>query len=142
MLTIDDAANEVAGISVPFGATLTIQDVSGLGALNVTGGVDGAGIGGSSGVTAGTIAIEGGNVDARGGTAAAGIGGGLFGDGGTVTVWGGIVQAAGGDSGAGIGGGSLAKAAPQTSITGSFKPWEARTVQASAAAAAVLMEAP
>ena len=45
-------------------------------------------------------------MDAQGGENGAGIGGGSSGTGGTVTVNGGTVDAQGGDNGAGIGGGS------------------------------------
>ena len=73
----------------------------------------GAGIGGGSNGSGGTITITGGEVTATGGGtgwSGAGIGGGNNGSGGTITITGGVVNATGGGtgwSGAGIGGGSL-----------------------------------
>ena len=103
--------DEYAGLNVPSGATLTITEGS-TGYLYARG--DGAaGIGGSSGETAGSITIAGGTILAVGRGAAysagAGIGGGPNGNGGTITITGGFVAALssfeGSDAGAGIGGG-------------------------------------
>jgi hypothetical protein len=102
-----------AGLLVPYGSPnnsiLTISEDS-TGSLAVTGGNYGAGIGGNSGQTSGSITIEGGAITATGGgDAGAGIGGGgnssgQGGAGGTVTISGGTVTASG-DEGACIGGG-------------------------------------
>lgn len=82
------------------------------GNIQATGGNSGAGIGGNSGTSYGSVTVRGGKVTAKGGTAAAGIGGGYTGGGGTITISGGTVTAMGGESpmtgdycGAGIGGG-------------------------------------
>ena len=71
-----------------------------------------AGIGGNNHERAGTLVVNGGNVEARGGYSAAGIGGGAqghwagnYGNGGTVVINGGTVYAKGNHYGAGIGGG-------------------------------------
>ena len=83
----------------------------GTGALEATGVLRTAGIGGLSNDTpgesghGGTVTINGGTVTATGGEQAAGIGGGWGGHGGTVTINGGTVTATGGKYGAGIGGG-------------------------------------
>ena len=74
------------------------------GNVNATGKNGGAGIGGGDHGSGGTITINGGTVIATGGNGA-GIGGGYNGTGGTITINGGNVTANGGDSGAGIGGG-------------------------------------
>ncbi len=110
-----------AGVGVPLGATLTIQDssVGGDGTLSAQGGEQGAGIGGGGArresLNGGTVTITGGTVIAVGGELAAGIGGGGNsggnpGDGGLTTITGGTVTAVGGDFGAGIGGGYLGSA--------------------------------
>ena len=75
------------------------------GNIQATGGEEGAGIGGSWGRSGGNIMISGGNVTATGGWGGAGIGGGLSGS-GSVTISGGTVTATGGEEGAGIGSGS------------------------------------
>lgn len=96
-----------AGILVLEGNSLTIYGQSaGTGKLTVTGGENGAGIGGRDWQLAGTISINGGIIDATGGQYGAGIGGGRSHNGGTTTINGGNVTARGGQDGAGIGGGS------------------------------------
>lgn len=95
-----------AGIEVPSGASLTI---GGNGSINVTGGSDSAGIGGSSEMyeggesDAGTITINSGSITAIGpyGT---GIGGAFSGASGNITINGGNVTATGNNDCAGIGG--------------------------------------
>ena len=96
-----------AGLAVAAGRTLSITNTpgDGAGALTVTGGNWGAGIGGGNGGAGGTVTISGGTVTIAGGSEGAGIGGGYYGDGGTVTIAGGTVTARGGFQGAGIGGG-------------------------------------
>ncbi|MGI5868822.1 MAG: beta strand repeat-containing protein, partial [Kiritimatiellia bacterium] len=96
-----------AGIEVTTGRTLSITNAPGddAGALRVTGGDYGAGIGGDYGGTGGTVDIHGGTVAATGGDRSAGIGGGRGGNGGTVAIHGGTVTAEGGRWGSGIGGG-------------------------------------
>ena len=84
------------------------------GSITATGGIYGAGIGGSLHSTGmQTITIKGGNVTARGGMNAAGIGGGCntnwaghYGNCGDVTITGGTVTATGNGAAAGIGGGA------------------------------------
>ncbi len=94
-----------AGIYVPEDKTLTIR---GTGALTVTGGSGGAGIGGNEtdDANCGSIVISGGTITATGGFHGAGIGlgyspGRVFGD---ITISGGTVTATGGDGAPGIGG--------------------------------------
>ncbi len=121
-----------AGLAVAAGRTLSITNTpgDGAGALTVTGGDRGAGIGGGEGGDSGTVMISGGTVTALGGyqgagiggtvtisggtltatggwdgNGGAGIGGGYGGAGGTVTIVGGTVTAQGGYQSAGIGGG-------------------------------------
>ena len=100
-------------ILVPAGAALTIDrsTLAGLrvyNTLTVTATDPGkAGIGGGNGSSGGTIAINGGNVNATGNGGGAGIGGGNGGSGGTIAINGGVVTAIGGSAGgAGIGGGN------------------------------------
>lgn len=85
-----------AGLNVPDGASLTIEESDG--SLTATGNEIGAGIGSGGGRVCGTVTINGGTVNATGG---AGIGGvGIM-----VTINDGTVVATGGtDGGAGIGG--------------------------------------
>jgi len=90
-----------AGIEIPDGASLVVQD----GNITATGGVNGAGIGGGRYEDAGSVTAAGGAVVATGGGHGAGIGGGYLGDGGTVTIYGGAVTGIGGSGSAGIGGG-------------------------------------
>ena len=71
-----------AGIEVPTGASLTIFGADENASLNVTGGIDGAGIGGQSGTGAGTIIINSGVIDSNASSGeGAGIGGGYSGAG-------------------------------------------------------------
>ncbi len=108
-----------AGIEVALGRTLSITNAPGdeTATLTVTGGGNGAGIGGNNSGNAGTVNIAGGIITAAGGSGAAGIGGGLLGAGGTVNVSGGTVTAQGGNYGAGIGGGGQ-KAGGTVTISG------------------------
>ncbi|GHT66978.1 hypothetical protein FACS189452_03830 [Bacteroidia bacterium] len=101
-----------AGIRAQSGTTLTIEGDTGI--LTATGtvagdGISGAGIGGKTDVSAGTITINGGTVTATGGWGGAGIGGGAKysapGNGGYVTINGGTVTAISGGYAADIGGG-------------------------------------
>ena len=87
-----------SGTSVKYG-NITING----GIVNVTGGKNGAGIGGNNNsiTGCGTITINGGIVNATGGIGAAGIGGVIYGN---ITINGGIVNVKGGDQSAGIGG--------------------------------------
>lgn len=105
-LTITDPGVDRAAVQVPNGASLTINDSAGGGALTATGGPNGAGIGGGLGVSSGAVTINSGAIIATGGNEGAGIGGGDSGDGGAVTINGGTVAATGGLEGAGIGGGA------------------------------------
>lgn len=84
----------------------TVLTIDGSGFLNTTGGIRGAGIGGSYNQTAGFITLSGGTITAQGGYRGAGIGGGYLRGGGTITISGSTVTATGGDEAAGIGGGS------------------------------------
>ena len=105
-LTISHPDTFSAGIGVPSGTSLTVEDTSGTpGTLTVTGGTQGAGIGGGGSIGGGSVTINSGTINATGGGAGAGIGGGMDKDGGTVTINGGTVTATGGLSAAGIGGG-------------------------------------
>ena len=94
----------VPGIRVEKGAELTIR---GDGSLKVTGGGNGAGIGGGDCEESGTVTIESGEIIATGVGNGAGIGGGSCRDAGTIIITGGTITATGGeDGGAGIGGSS------------------------------------
>lgn len=105
-----------AGLYCPDDAELTINGGGSLiAAGGVTGSGGGAGIGGSNTASgdkdAGTIAINGGTINATAPCGGAGIGGGYGGNGGTVEINGGTVTAeskrtAYGFGGAGIGGGT------------------------------------
>lgn len=106
-----DASVASAGICVEYGSTLTIE---GNGALNVTGGKYGAGIGSFGTGTnvapelrtkVGTITINSGSIVAHGGANGAGIGSGYHVDGNLVIINGGTVYAYGTGGGAGIGSG-------------------------------------
>ncbi|HEX3426009.1 MAG TPA: MBG domain-containing protein [Acidimicrobiales bacterium] len=122
-LSITSPPTGAAGVQ-DTAATLTIEDPTGTGVLTATGSSDGnggAGIGGSPGSKAGSVAdggtltVSGGTVNATGGTSGAGIGGGGFdADSGSVTITGGTVNATGGAFGAGIGGG---KTGPGATVT-------------------------
>ena len=105
-------------IKVEPGSRLVIND-GGSGALQVTGGLTAAAIGGRAGCGCGTVEINGGVITAQGGSVVGGddtylfwvtrsgaaIGGGNGGAGGTVIVNGGTVTTTGGGNSAAIGGG-------------------------------------
>lgn len=103
---IANGADNCAGIggimdSGGAGGTVKIHG----GNITATGGDDGAGIGGGTGVAGGNVTIYGGSVTATGNGTAAGIGGASNGgNGGTFTIYGGSVIANGGSYSAGIGG--------------------------------------
>ncbi|MCL2642841.1 MAG: hypothetical protein FWD52_04965, partial [Candidatus Bathyarchaeota archaeon] len=102
-----------AGLEVPVGASVVIDETISGGSLTATGGKFGAGIGGGIGVGGGSITILGGTVNAiateGSGAGIGGGGGSTGGSGGVITISGGTVTATGADiSGAGIGGGYLA----------------------------------
>ncbi len=106
------SGTDLGGIDVTSGTTLVITQAS-TGTLNVTGGNDGAGIGGSNRASCGNVTIWNGTINAAGSHDGAGIGGGKDGAGGTIVIRGGTVRATGGSAasgytgaGAGIGGGS------------------------------------
>lgn len=101
ILLVDGVTSSNAGIGGENGACGTVT-ING-GKVTVTGGYNGAGIGGGSYGDGGTITIKGGTVTAKGGMNAAGIGGGYHGVGGTVTINGGTVTATGDEGVAGIG---------------------------------------
>lgn len=94
-----------AGIQAPFGSVLTIN---GSGYLTTSGGTNGAGIGGSNGMSGGNISIIGGNIEAIGKGGGAGVGGGNGSDGGSVLVDGEdtALTATGGANGFDIGSGN------------------------------------
>lgn len=99
-----------AGIRVPATSSLTILATGG-GTLNVRGGVNAAGLGGSYlpdqvDQTSGNITIHGGTIIATGGRGGAAIGGARNGGGGTVSITGGTVIAENSGEGAGIGAGT------------------------------------
>ena len=96
------AGTNCAGIQTLHGTSLTIN---GSGRLTVKGGIDGAGIGGSSFSASGSITIDGGVITAIGGENGAGIGCDKYGLVGSITINGGVITATGGNNGAGIGGG-------------------------------------
>lgn len=90
-----------SALHVPAGALLSL---SGSGSLSAAGGNYCAGIGGSNGEAAGTIAIHGGQIKASSAYDGAGIGGGSKGGAGIIAIYGGQVEAKCLDSyGAGIG---------------------------------------
>ena len=104
-----------AGLKVPENAEVMITGGD-ADSLTANGGESGAGIGGGSSDSGGTIKINGGTVTANGGgldsgsggsiSGGSGIGGGGYGDtGGTIKINGGTVTASGGTGGSGIGGG-------------------------------------
>ena len=95
-----------AGLKVPENAEVMITGGD-ADSLTANGGESGAGIGGGSSDSGGTIKINGGTVTASGGTGGSGIGGGGggTGSGGIIKISGGTVTANGGGGGAGIGGG-------------------------------------
>ncbi len=112
------SADYRAGVEVPAGASLTITNAPGddAGALTVTGGYGGAGIGGGYDANGGAVTVNGGTLTVAGGFAGAGIGGGYnynnipnaeTDSGGTVTVNGGAITVTSGNYAAGIGGGAF-----------------------------------
>jgi len=108
-LTIPTAESYKAGIQVVDDGenidTFTVYaQTGGSGKLNVTGGYNGAGIGGGNGQSAGNVIIYGGEITTTGGSDATGIGGGWHGSGGTVKIYGGNVSAKGNRYSAAIGG--------------------------------------
>jgi len=107
VLTIPAPNSGLAGIRVPLGATLTVIDSTGGGAVSATGQDAGAGIGGDAAESCGTVVLDGGTIFA-GSWSGAGIGGGGGVPGGigcTVTIDGADVTAQSYTTGAGIGGG-------------------------------------
>ncbi len=121
------SAGSFAGVQVEAGAELTVAEES-TGSITAIGGLSAAGIGGGEGKAAGTIIINGGDVNAIGGTLApektasgAGIGGGgsaKGGAGGTIVINGGTVNAYASRVGAGIGGGGQSGQGGSITITG------------------------
>ena len=118
-----------AGINVADGSSLTIYSQSGgTGMLTTTGGLYGAGIGGSQNESAGTINIYGGSVTSTGGSNAAGIGGGNSGSVGSINIYGGNIVSTGGFYGAALGGGAggdggnVTISGGMVSATGYFSP--------------------
>lgn len=107
-----------AGIAVPQGAFLTIEESSG--SLSVTGSGTGAGIGGTGSENApegsspgncGSITIHGGIVTVTGGIkGGSGIGGAAGGSGGNIEITGGYITASAGTDATGIGSSPLWKA--------------------------------
>ena len=84
-----------------------------------------AGIGSDDGKRAGTIVIQGGDINTKGSVGGAGIGGGVASDGGTITIFGGNITATGGSDddeyGAGIGGGRYGNGGTITIYGGTIK---------------------
>ncbi len=111
-INIIKGTDHYAGIKLGESSTLIITKAS-TGSLDVTGGNEGAGIGGdyASPCSQGTLVIEGGTVTAQGGKYAPGIGGGLTSSNnstsGPVIITGGTVNATGGQYAAGIGIGGM-----------------------------------
>ena len=101
-LKVDQVADYCAGIGGESNGSSGNITING-GALTVTGGYYGAGIGGGD-YGSGAVTVNRGKLVIYGGDYAAGIGGGRFGE-GTVTVNGGNVWACGGVYSAAIGGG-------------------------------------
>lgn len=100
------SAKDYAGIQVQETETGNASlEITGDGNLNVSGGENGAGIGGNDSYSNGMITISNGTIQAYGGYLAAGIGGGNRGNGHNIYMKGGNIIAQGGDTGAGIGGG-------------------------------------
>lgn len=106
------------GIAVNEGHSLTIDGTGTLNANIANKQYHDAAIGGNNGSNAGTIIINGGNINANGRYNGAAIGGGNEGNGGIITITGGNITAtAAGNKSAGIGGG-LEGNAGTISITG------------------------
>ena len=101
----DGKTLDVKGLYIPQGSTLTIYGQSaGTGKIYSHPGT-GAGIGGKSGSTNGSIVIHGGIIEATGADHCAGIGTNDGKTGGAITIYGGTITAIGGEDGAAIGGG-------------------------------------
>lgn len=110
-----NVANEISGIYVPSGSTLTIQ---GSGSLIARGANGCAGIGANSGNDCGNIVINSGTINAYGrNNSGAGIGGTNSHSCGTITINGGTVNAESDFYGAGIGSGERSSCG-DISITG------------------------
>ena len=117
-----------SALEVPSGSTLTISsaegDYSASGTLSASGGIHGAGIGGScqgKNHSAGDITINGGTINATGGQYAAGIGGGwLNGTCGNITINGGNITATGGAGAAGIGSSGIDNTSSEYANSGSI----------------------
>ena len=105
------------GIAVNEGHSLTIDGTGTLNANIANQQYHDAAIGGNNGSNAGTIIINGGNINANGRYNGAAIGGGNNGNGGIITITGGNITATAGNKSAGIGGG-LEGNAGTISITG------------------------
>ena len=105
------------GIAVNEGHSLTIDGTGTLNANIANSQYNDAAIGGNNGSNAGTIIINGGNINANGIYNGAAIGGGYKGNGGIITITGGNVAATAGNYSAGIGGGCFGNAGT-ISITG------------------------
>ena len=105
------------GIAVNEGHSLTIDGTGTLNANIANRQYNDAAIGGNNGSNAGTIIINGGNINANGRYNGAAIGGGNNGNGGIITITGGNITATAGNRSAGIGGG-LEGNAGTISITG------------------------
>ena len=100
-----------AGIHVECGSTVSIYGLEGS-SLTVTGGTNGAGIGGIgfsrpglSNPSAGNINIYSGTITATGGRKGAGIGSGYHQSAGDINIYGGVIKAVGTEYSAGIGSG-------------------------------------
>ena len=109
-----------AGLEVPASASISITNApsDAAGALTVTGGTMGAGIGGGYLRAGGTVTVHGGTVTATGGMYGAGIGGGRSGNGDAVTITGGTVFARGNNGSADIGPGFSGTASGANIFTG------------------------
>ena len=93
-LVVTNVADFTAAVVVTNDCSLTIYgQQAGTGALNVTGGLGGAAIGGGYQQSCGAVTINGGRVEATSGNSASAIGGGAMGNGGEVRVNGGYVKA-------------------------------------------------
>lgn len=100
------ASGDSAGLGVPAGTSLTVEDSAGGGSLTVSGGTNGAGIGGRYSTAGGAVTVTGGTVTATGGEFATGIGGGALGDGGQVVIGSGAMVTASSAAGFAVGGGT------------------------------------
>lgn len=109
------SSDDFAGLQMKSNSELVIN---GRGTLNVTGGYNGAGIGGGKGGSGGNVTIKGGTINAAGGAFGAGIGGGYGNNGGIVHISGGTITATGGGMGAGIGAGGSSAGENSVDISG------------------------